>query len=316
MNNLAINRELPNNLLTIDESAYFDVEKKQLKYSVNEDYEPLSGADIVEEEYVNRYALVRKDTGQLLGIHSEDYVVRPYSVLAEKVNDVIVEAVPDYERFTIKTEDRVYEGGKKYMRTINFWDDKIDMSNFKDNGMHIEGKQEAIIPQLRIYSSMDGRWGQQIMWSSMYVVCLNGMVRPDWSFVVYNKHNSRKDISFSLNDFKMGITAHKELGDDLFKMMQRKVTNNAVTHLFRKTLANKQTKLDIDDNSMLVLKHLDSLWDNYCNKYGSTIFAVYQTATDWATHPITKGAIHNVSRKREKQVAEMMQTNYWQELYG
>jgi len=316
MNNLAINRELPNNLLTIDESAYFDVEKKQLKYSVNEDYEPLSGADIVEEEYVNRYALVRKDTGQLLGIHSEDYVVRPYSVLAEKVNDVIVEAVPDYERFTIKTEDRVYEGGKKYMRTINFWDDKIDMSNFKDNGMHIEGKQEAIIPQLRIYSSMDGRWGQQIMWSSMYVVCLNGMVRPDWSFVVYNKHNSRKDISFSLNDFKMGITAHKELGDDLFKMMQRKVTNNAVTHLFRKTLANKQTKLDIDDNSLLVLKHLDSLWDNYCNKYGSTIFAVYQTATDWATHPITKGAIHNVSRKREKQVAEMMQTNYWQELYG
>ncbi|BAQ87641.1 phage/plasmid-like protein TIGR03299 (TIGR03299) [uncultured Mediterranean phage uvMED] len=314
MNNLAINRELPNNLLTIDESAYFDVEKKQLKYQS----EVYNDAETMEEAYtdVNRYALVRKDTGQLLGIHSNDYIIRPYSELAEKVNDVIVEAVPDYERFTIKTEDRVYEGGKKYMRTINFWDDKIDMSNFKDNGMHIEGKQEAIIPQLRIYSSMDGRWGQQIMWSSMYVVCLNGMVRPDWSFVVYNKHNSRKDISFSLYDFRMGITAHQELGDDLFKMMQRKVTNNAVTHLFRKTLANKQTKLDIDDNSLLVLKHLDSLWDNYCNKYGSTIFAVYQTATDWATHPITKGAIHNVSRKREKQVAEMMQTNYWQELYG
>jgi len=202
------------------------------------------------------------------------------------------------------------------MRTINFWDDKIDMANYQDNGMHIKGTQEAIIPQLRIYSSMDGRWGQQIMWSSMYVVCLNGMVRPDWSFVVYNKHNSRKDISFSLNDFKMGITAHKELGDDLFKMMQRKVSNNAVTHLFRKTLANKQTKLDIDDNSLLVLKHLDSLWNDYCNKYGSTIFAVYQTATDWATHPITKGAIHNVSRKREKQVAEMMTSNHWEELYG
>ena len=313
MNNLAINRELPNNLLTIDQSAYFNVEKKQLKYQS----EVYGDAETMEEAYtdVNRYALVRKDTGQLLGIHSDDYIIRPYSELAEKVNDVIVEAVPDYERFTIKTEDRVYEGGKKYMRTINFWDDKIDMSNFKDNGMHIQGKQEAIIPQLRIYSSMDGRWGQQIMWSSMYVVCLNGMVRPDWSFVVYNKHNSRKDISFSLNDFKMGITAHKELGDDLFKMMQRKVTNNAVTHLFRKTLANKQTKLDIDDNSMLVLKHLDSLWDNYCNKYGSTIFAVYQTATDWATHPITKGAIHNVSRKREKQVAEMMRSNHWEELY-
>ena len=44
---------MPNNLLTIDKSAYFEVEKKQLKYSVNEDFESLSGADIVEEEYVN-----------------------------------------------------------------------------------------------------------------------------------------------------------------------------------------------------------------------------------------------------------------------
>ena len=38
MNNLAINRELPNNLLTIDQSAYFNVEKKQLKYTNNDIY--------------------------------------------------------------------------------------------------------------------------------------------------------------------------------------------------------------------------------------------------------------------------------------
>ncbi len=302
-----------NNLLTIDESAYFEVEKKQLHYETEDMY---AGQFYKNNKSVNRYALVRKDNGKLLGIHSEDYIVRPYGDLAAKVNDIVAEAVPDYEKFTIKTEDKVYEGGKKYTRTINFWDDKIDLSNYKSNGMHIQGKQEAIIPQLRIYSSMDGRWGQQIMWSSMYVVCLNGMVRPDWSFVVYNKHNSKQDISFTLNDFKMGITAHNELGEDLFKMMQRKVTNNEVSHLFRKTLANRKTKLDIDDNSVLVLKHLDDLWTRYSDKYGATIFAVYQTATDWATHPITRGAVHNVQRKREKQVAEMMQTNYWGELYG
>ena len=46
------------------------------------------------------------------------------------------------------------------------------------------------------------------------------------------------------------------------------------------------------------------------------LFSVYQTATDWATHPITRGAVYNVSRKREKQVAEMMQSKYWENLYG
>ena len=96
--------------------------------------------------------------------------------------------------------------------------------------------------------------------------------------------------------------------------MQRKVTDNDATHLFRKTLANKQTKLDIDDSSILILKHLDDLWTSYSRKYGSTVFAIYQAATDWATHPLTRGAVHNVSRKREKQVASMMQSTQWEGL--
>ncbi len=307
-----IEQEIPKHLLSIDKKVYFDVDKKQLSYyQDSNDME-----ESAEDKFVNRYALVRKDTNQLLGIHTDDYKIRPYSELAEKVNEVIVEAVPDYEKYTITPKDQILEGGKKYIRTINFWDDSINMNNYKDGGFHIKGTEEKIIPQLRIYSSMDGRWSQQIMWSSVYVVCLNGMVRPDWTFAVYNKHNDKQDISFTMNDFKMGITAHKELGEDLFKMMQRKITNAAVTHLFRKTLANKKTKLDIDDNSMLVMKHLDQLWNKYCDKYGMTIFAVYQTATDWATHPITRGMKHNVSRKREKQVAQMMSSNHWEELYN
>ena len=185
MNNLAINKELPNNLLTIDQSAYFDVEKKQLKYVAD----TLNDEQEVYED-VNRYALVRKDTNQLLGIHSEDYVVRPYSVLAEKVNDVIREALPNYEEFEITTQDHVYANGRKYRRDINFWNKDIQIESFKH-----KGQQEKIIPQIRIYSSLDGQWGQQIMFSSMYMWCMNGMVRPDWTFTVYNKHSSRKDIS-------------------------------------------------------------------------------------------------------------------------
>jgi len=173
MNNLAINKELPNNLLTIDQSAYFEVEKKQLYYL--DDIKPNIGTGLKpmygQNETVNRYALVRKDTGQLLGIHSEDYVVRPYSVLAEKVNDVIKEALPNYEEFEITTQDHVYANGRKYRRDINFWNKDIQIESFKH-----KGQQEKIIPQIRIYSSLDGQWGQQIMFSSMYMWCMNGMV--------------------------------------------------------------------------------------------------------------------------------------------
>ena len=293
--------------LEISKNVYFDVVRRQLKY-----YDPtdqIVGSPELKD--APRYALIRKDTGKLLGIHSEDYRIRPYSDLAEKVNNVVEQTI-DINKYKISTHDRVLEDGKKYRRDINFWDDAIDMQSYdKTTGMHIKGKRESIIPQIRIYSSMDGRWGQQIMWSSVYVVCMNGMVRPDWTFTVYTKHNKREDIVFTLNDFKMGLQAHKELGKDLFKMMQKPVKKEEVSTLFKKTLANKYTKLDIGDTSANIMKELNSIWSRYEQRYGKTLFAVYQTATDWSSHPVTKGALHNVSRKREKQVAEMMTSSEW-----
>ena len=298
------------NNLEISKDVYFDVVRRQLKY-----YDPTDQiAGSPELKDTPRYALIRKDTGKLLGIHSEDYRIRPYSNLAEKVNDVVEQTI-DTSKYKISTHDRVLEDGKKYRRDINFWDDAIDMQNYdKTTGMHIKGKRESIIPQIRIYSSMDGRWGQQIMWSSVYVVCMNGMERPDWTFTVYTKHNKREDIVFTLNDFKMGIQAHKELGKDLFKMMQKPVKKEEVSTLFKKTLANKYTKLDIGDTSANIMKELNSIWSRYEPRYGNTLFAVYQTATDWSSHPDTRGMEHNVSRKREKQVAEMMTSSEWRAL--
>ena len=294
--------------LEISKNVYFDVVRRQLKY-----YDPtdqIVGSPELKD--APRYALIRKDTGKLLGIHSEDYRIRPYSDLAEKVNNVVEQTI-DINKYKISTHDRVLEDGKKYRRDINFWDDAIDMQSYdKTTGMHIKGKRESIIPQIRIYSSMDGRWGQQIMWSSVYVVCMNGMVRPDWTFVVYNKHNKKQDISWGTESFKSGIVAHKELGEDLFKMMQKKVTNEDVSNLFKKTLASEYARNSLVDHTKAnVMKDLSNGWERYAQKYGTTLFAVYQTATDWSSHPITKGALHNVSRKREKQVAEMMTSSEW-----
>jgi hypothetical protein len=297
------------NNLAIDKKVYFDCSKIQLKYSEVVNADTLDTQEIYHD--VNRYVLVRNDTGKELGIHSADYIIRPYAALAEQVNEVVRECV-DINKYNITTKDHIYESGKKFRRDINFWDDSIDLNNYKRNGFHIEGTEEKIIPQLRIYSSMDGRWGQQIMWSSVYVVCLNGMVRPDWTFVIYNKHNKRQDISFDVSDFKTGLVAHNELGEDLFKMMQKKVTSDQTSNLFQKTLASDYAKKSLVDHTKSnVMKDLNNAWQRYESKYGSTLFAAYQTATDWASHPVTKGAEHNVSRKREKQVAEMMTSSEW-----
>ena len=137
------------NNLEISKDVYFDCVRRQLKFQAHD------GVDAFTD--VNRYAIIRDDDQTILGIHSDDYIIRPYSKLAESVNEVVRECV-DIDKYHITTKDQVLENGKKYRRDINFWDDSIDLNNYKTNGMHIAGKEERIIPQLRIYSSMDGRW--------------------------------------------------------------------------------------------------------------------------------------------------------------
>ena len=76
------------NNLEISKDVYFDCARRQLKYDVDTS----TAKDLHEidkEEYVNRYAIVRRDTGNVLGIHTDDYIIRPYSKLAESVNEVV-----------------------------------------------------------------------------------------------------------------------------------------------------------------------------------------------------------------------------------
>ena len=77
MNNLAINQDV-----------YFECARKQLAYDITDDVGTYRSS-----AKVNRYAIVRKDTGDVLGIHTDDYIVRHYSKLAESVYEVVRECV-------------------------------------------------------------------------------------------------------------------------------------------------------------------------------------------------------------------------------
>ena len=82
--------------LEISKDVYFDSKKIQLAYDVTED----NGTYRCQEK-VDRYAIVRKDTGKVLGIHSDDYIIRPYAKLAESVNEVVKECI-DTDRYHIQ----------------------------------------------------------------------------------------------------------------------------------------------------------------------------------------------------------------------
>jgi hypothetical protein len=254
------------------------------------------------EEIPNRYALIRTDNQKCLGVVSPKYNVRLYSDLIYKVNEAMLEANNGNLTEHVTVTDWLNPSGSKFKRDVYFWDKGIPV---KDN------YKEKTIPHLRIYASYDSTWAEQIIFGSVYVLCMNGMVRPTWSFNVYNRHSTNKSTDYTVQMFKDGLEAQNELGNDLFKQIQRKVTHVEVEHLFRNTLAKTKQVFDTDTYNDRTFIILGDLWNKYRNSYGSNLFAVYQTATEWSSHPITRGSRELVKRKREQQVVEMLNSNYW-----
>jgi hypothetical protein len=279
--------------LDLSAHADFNVVKRTVYY--NTDDEEI-------EEIPNRYALIRTDNQKCLGVVSPKYNVRLYSDLIYKVNEAMLEANNGNLTEHVTVTDWLNPSGSKFKRDVYFWDKGIPV---KDN------YKEKTIPHLRIYASYDSTWAEQIIFGSVYVLCMNGMVRPTWSFNVYNRHSTNKSTDYTVQMFKDGLEAQNELGNDLFKQIQRKVTHVEVEHLFRNTLAKTKQVFDTDTYNDRTFIILGDLWNKYRNSYGSNLFAVYQTATEWSSHPITRGSRELVKRKREQQVIEMLNSNYW-----
>jgi hypothetical protein len=285
-------------LYKINEDCTFNVEKQPIYYlDTNNKMEQ-------EIEVPNRYALVNTRTKKPLNVVSNKYKIRRYKDLIYKVNDVINQTNLSKN---ITVTDWLHPKGTKFRRDVYFWDHAIPV---KDHN------REKTIPHLRIYSSYDSTWAEQIIFGSVYVLCMNGLVRPEWQFKVYNRHNSSSDTVYTAEMFKEGLEAQKHLGRELFKLMQRKVYDEQVNILFKTTLAKISRNSLVNSHSDIAMRELGDLWDHYCNSYGHTMFAVYQSATHWSSHPITKGNPQMVSRKREKQVINMMNSRIWNEMIG
>ena len=282
-------------MMTLSAKANFNVIKKPIYFQNSMEDRPM-------KEIPNRYALVRTDNEESLGVVSARYNVRKYNDLVSKVNTAMVEANGGNLTENITVNDWTNPSGSKFKRDVYFWDKGIPV---KDN------YKEKTIPHLRIYASYDSTWAEQIIFGSVYVLCMNGMVRPTWSFNVYNRHNTNKTTDYSVKMFKDGLEAQNQLGEELFKQIQRKVTNVEVEHLFKNTLAKVSRIFDTNSFSDRTIIILGDLWNKYRSSYGSNLFAVYQAVTEWSSHPITRGSRELVKRKREQQVVDMLNSNYW-----
>ena len=126
-----------------------------------------------------------------------------------------------------------------------------------------------------------------------------------------SKKNWTNKASLKSSDITKAVEAFGEYPEMLETMCRSEIDGEQVEKLFKVTLAYREGSFESKSFSEKDMKELASLWTKYEKRYGSNLYSVYQTATDWATHSDRKGVKMNTMRKRSVEVSNMLKSTAW-----
>jgi hypothetical protein len=110
--------------MTLSAKANFNVIKRPVYF------EKMIGEETKMQQIPKKYALIRDDNKECLGVVSPRYNVRNYNDLVSKVNTAMIEANGGNLTEHITVNDWTNPSGSKFKRDVYFWDKGIPV---KDN---------------------------------------------------------------------------------------------------------------------------------------------------------------------------------------
>jgi hypothetical protein len=265
--------------------------------------------------------LRRTDTNEILGIHGSKYQLVPYKTQLDPINDALVNSGLDLS--DIDVIDHIFEGGARMEREIIFNKHRFDVGPGQGyrpgqpsyyNTDALVGDTVALV--LRMRNSYDGGWSYESSFGGKRLRCLNGVWVLDAIARTRGKHTVNLSNTAAVEKIKLAITMMDTMKDMLTEMTRIRVQEDQVRELFKKTLAyvpraDKETP-EFGDKT---LGHLMNLWDRNATELGRTKWAVYNAATEWATHPEDtmrpSSQPHRVRALRESKVTAMLKTDHW-----
>ena len=252
------------------------------------------------EEIPDKLAIYNATDGNYLSTVSKRSAenLRTYGEFSAMLSDVLFSASNVLNSEDVKVTDQLWNKGARFSRIIEFPKAYFDFNNDKYNLV------------LWSWTAYDLYWAEQFIFAPMCIQCLNGMFHADWKIKGLSKKNWNNKASIDSIDIVNAVSAFEKFPEQLEQMAISQVAEWQVKALFENTLAKIKDPIHsrVSDYRM---RQLSSLWDTYKRKYGLNLYAIYQTATDWASKPEGKGMKMNMLRTRSGQVADMIKSDDW-----
>ena len=246
-------------------------------------------------------AVVRTDTQEVLGIHGSRYKLRPYAESVERVSECILEAAPNQPT---QVRDEIIDRGAKMRRSIVFPNLKIQPQI-----------NDIVTFRVDLWNSYNGAWGDQYNVWAERLWCLNGCTDSAFSVRSSIKHVTIDwKHELHVENLKRAIEGFFGNEEKFRAWTTRPVNFLEAEKLFKRTLCHADKPHEPPEKQYIQPK-LVKIMDIF-DREPQSVWGAYNAATNWASHPETKGEVANVFRDRHNQVAKMLRSEPWKVLAG
>lgn len=279
----------------------------------------------------NKYASVRKDNGQILGIHSKSYKPLTHKQMIDNQREIIIRS--GLADGSIKETISLDKTGKKcYV--------KHELPN------HYLYTPDGDVARLRFLStnSFNGTWAYIVSAGAKQDACQNGQIfLSDVATLYKSRHNIHLSLDHAADIMTKAVPIFMGQSEVWHKWHGTRCNNYKALRIFADvvqkpeiaTALHRHMASSESDGNHGVIEVVDgmhfteqesiknnrnflSLWDrwntHYKNALGQNLWGVYNTLTDWSTH--VKGNTASVQsasiqHTRETKVQKVLNKDEW-----
>ena len=243
-------------------------------------------------------AIVRTDTGQVLGTHGGAYKMIRHSEVVDKME----QAARNSERVTqdFTHTQQVYENGAKMRGTIAFNDLVIEPQVGDYIKFHVD-----------YTNSYDGAWSIMIKAEGYRLWCSNGCASPKALSFSRNKHTSGFSLQGTQAKINRAITGFFDSEGTWQKYATQSVNELEAETFLKATLCKRNSNTSEVKINETKLQNLMGLYRHESNKLGQNKWALYNALTYWSSHTEDANHPHRAEVLRHAEVSKAIQTNIW-----
>ena len=237
----------------------------------------------------DRMMIVKKDTMEYLGNHSTAY--RPVT------NKQIIE--PIWDMIRLRSQDivpniQILQGGQMMKATFTCRDVQI-----QDPQLH-----GYIAFRITVRNSYNGVWSVMITADGFRLWCENGCTSADKIANYMQKHNGKFYYNFGhiehlIDEFRNNEQRYRE-------WYNTSITEQDVESMFNKLTYTPRATVDGKYRNQRQYDNLMSLWNEYRATIGKNKWGLYNTVTDWISHPQEVKDKHKTTVERNSKLLSYM----------